>query len=83
MILGFAILTSVFVFSRIMFLVFATLRASKTLHNRLIEKVLSAPINLFFDVTPIGKILNRFSRDLEMLDESIVFSIGSFMSYMY
>jgi ABC-type multidrug transport system fused ATPase/permease subunit len=37
-------------------------------HNTVIEKVMSAPVNLFFDVTPIGKILNRFSRDLEILD---------------
>jgi ATP-binding cassette subfamily C (CFTR/MRP) protein 1 len=82
-ILGLAVLTSIFVFLRIMLLVCATLKASKSLHNRLIENVMSAPINLFFDVTPIGKILNRFSRDLQMLDESIVFSIGTFLSCIY
>ena len=64
-ILALAVATSLFVFFRIMLLVCATLRASKTLHNRLIEKVMMAPINLFFDVTPIGKILNRFSRNGE------------------
>ena len=49
----------------------------------MITKVMNAPINLFFDVTPIGKILNRFSRDLSMLDEEINYSIGSFLSYLY
>lgn len=37
---------------------------------------MNAPINLFFDVTPIGKILNRFSRDLDMIDDEITFTIS-------
>ena len=31
-------------------------------------KVIHAPINLFFDTTPSGWILNRFSKDIEKLD---------------
>jgi hypothetical protein len=34
----------------------------------MLAKVLRAPINLFYDVTPIGKILNRFSKDLQVMD---------------
>jgi len=49
----------------------------------MINKVMNAPINLFFDVTPIGKLLNRFSRDMSMLDDDINYSIGSFMVYFY
>jgi ABC-type multidrug transport system fused ATPase/permease subunit len=64
-------------------LVCTAMHISKTLHNTLIEKVMQAPINLFFDVTPIGKLLNRFSRDLSILDESIMFSFGSFLSCFY
>jgi len=44
---------------------------------------MAAPINLFFDVTPIGKLLNRFSRDMMMLDESINYSLGTFLMYIY
>ena len=41
-----------------------TWRAGKKLHNQMIERVLKAPVNLYFDVTPIGRILNKFSKDL-------------------
>ena len=43
--------------------VFAGIRVGKKMHNWLMNIVFRAPINIFFDVTPIGKILNRFSKD--------------------
>ncbi|XP_033742885.1 LOW QUALITY PROTEIN: multidrug resistance-associated protein 5-like [Pecten maximus] len=44
-------------------------KASGRLHNRALGKVMKAPM-AFFDANPPGRILNRFSRDL---DESDVF----------
>uniref|UniRef100_H3HE07 Uncharacterized protein n=1 Tax=Phytophthora ramorum TaxID=164328 RepID=H3HE07_PHYRM len=44
------------------------IRSSKNLHNELFRRVLSAPVNLYFDVTPVGRILNRFSNDLDQMD---------------
>ena len=43
-------------------------RASRTLHDGLMASLLSAPVNLFFDVTPTGRILNRLSADLDNID---------------
>lgn len=34
----------------------------------MIKKVLNAPINLYFDITPIGRILNKFSKDLSAVE---------------
>ena len=34
-----------------------------------LQKVLQAPINLFFDVTPIGKILSIFDEDVHIFQE--------------
>ena len=49
----------------------------------MLAKVLRAPINLFYDVTPIGKILNRFSKDLQVMDQQLCFIIGSFLACFY
>ena len=37
------------------------------MHDSLINRVIAAPVNLFFDITPIGKLLNRFSSDLKFV----------------
>jgi ABC-type multidrug transport system fused ATPase/permease subunit len=51
--------------------------ATKALHEDMIKKVLNAPINLYFDVTPIGRILNKFSKDLSMIELQLGWQIGS------
>ena len=54
-----------------MLVYYSTIRKSRLLHERMIRRVLNAPINTYFDKTPSGTILNRFSRDLSKLDEEI------------
>ncbi|CRL00438.1 CLUMA_CG013703, isoform B [Clunio marinus] len=44
-----------------------TLRAAQNTHNYLLTKMLRAPME-FFDQTPIGRIINRFSKDIEAVD---------------
>ncbi|XP_061091022.1 ATP-binding cassette sub-family C member 5 [Conger conger] len=44
-----------------------TLRAASALHDKLFQKVLHSPM-AFFDTTPLGRILNRFSRDIDEVD---------------
>jgi|TARA_B110000285_G_C14970809_1_gene536450 ABC-type multidrug transport system fused ATPase/permease subunit len=45
------------------------LRTSRILHKKMIKAVLMAPINLYYDVTPTGVVLNRFSKDLSAIDD--------------
>ncbi|CAG8509015.1 21771_t:CDS:10 [Cetraspora pellucida] len=45
-----------------------SLIASKKLHSGMLDKVLSATLR-FYDTTPIGRILNRFSKDMETVDQ--------------
>ncbi|XP_076457725.1 multidrug resistance-associated protein 1-like [Babylonia areolata] len=44
--------------------------AAKTIHHRLLVCVLRAPM-AFFDTTPIGRMMNRFSRDVETMDNNL------------
>ncbi|KAJ8980199.1 hypothetical protein NQ317_003764 [Molorchus minor] len=44
------------------------MNASKGLHKKMFNNVLRAPMR-FFDVNPSGRILNRFSNDMGVIDE--------------
>jgi len=44
------------------------LKSSENLHSDMVTAILKAPV-LFFDSNPIGRILNRFSKDIGCLDE--------------
>jgi len=46
------------------------IRACKTFHERMVNSLTNAKIG-FFDANPLGRILNRFSRDQDMLDVGI------------
>jgi len=48
----------------------ALLKASRTLHNNMLSRIMKAPMS-FFDTTPIGRIVNRFSSDVQILDQSL------------
>jgi ABC-type multidrug transport system fused ATPase/permease subunit len=60
--------TVLLVMLRSYWFVISCLGASRKLHSILLTSVLSAPVNTYFDVTPMGRILNRFSKDLDSMD---------------
>ncbi|KAI1500567.1 hypothetical protein F5X99DRAFT_234366 [Biscogniauxia marginata] len=55
---------------RDLWLFFGSLRASWKLHSRLMSAVSRAKFK-FFDVTPLGQLMNRFSKDLEAIDQEV------------
>uniref|UniRef100_A0A224YGH0 ABC transporter n=1 Tax=Rhipicephalus zambeziensis TaxID=60191 RepID=A0A224YGH0_9ACAR len=42
-------------------------RLSRSIHNEMLEHVLRSPVS-FFDASPRGRILNRFSADMDFVD---------------
>jgi ABC-type multidrug transport system fused ATPase/permease subunit len=52
--------------------------AGRNFHDRMLQSILRAPVR-FFDSTPVGRILQRFSRDLESVDIYLQWSFESFI----
>ncbi|KAI8964119.1 ABC transporter type 1, transmembrane domain-containing protein [Daldinia sp. FL1419] len=48
--------------------IFCSIEASRKLHERMATAIFRSPMS-FFDTTPAGRILNRFSSDIYKLDE--------------
>ncbi|KAJ3069264.1 hypothetical protein HDU98_007667 [Podochytrium sp. JEL0797] len=46
------------------------LRAATILHDNILAAIMQAPMS-FFDATPTGRILNRFSKDMDTLCDSL------------
>jgi ABC-type multidrug transport system fused ATPase/permease subunit len=61
---------------------YASLRASRTLHSQLINRIMGAPIS-FFDKTPLGRITNRFSSDIQTVDQRAVFQLVHYVSFLF
>ncbi|EDO17723.1 hypothetical protein Kpol_1033p28 [Vanderwaltozyma polyspora DSM 70294] len=57
--------------------VFCTIHGSKYLHSSMVSSILRAPMT-FFETTPIGRILNRFSNDVYKIDEVLGRSFSQF-----
>uniref|UniRef100_A0A0G4HFY0 Uncharacterized protein n=1 Tax=Chromera velia CCMP2878 TaxID=1169474 RepID=A0A0G4HFY0_9ALVE len=49
---------------------FLSVSAARQLHADIFSKLLRAPIS-FFDTNPTGRIVNRFSRDVAVMDEMV------------
>ncbi|KAI1316226.1 hypothetical protein EDD11_010273 [Mortierella claussenii] len=47
-----------------------SLGASRSIHRRLLSQVLNSPVR-FFDTTPLGRIMNRFTKDIETVDQEV------------
>ncbi|KAH6641243.1 hypothetical protein F5144DRAFT_506344 [Chaetomium tenue] len=55
---------------RDMWIFLGSLTASWKIHSRLMSTVTGAKFK-FFDVTPLGQMMNRFSKDLEAVDQEV------------
>lgn len=70
-IVGYAMIGLLYVFvtfSRTWLVFQGGLHASRTLFEKLLASVTRAKLR-FFDTTPIGRIMNRFSKDMETVDQ--------------
>ncbi|KAL0738072.1 hypothetical protein Bca4012_014282 [Brassica carinata] len=71
----FCIINSILTLVRAFSFAYGGLKAAVRVHSALICKLINAPIQ-FFDQTPSGRILNRFSSDLYTIDDSLPFILN-------
>lgn len=53
---------------------FCAIRGSRYFHDSMAFSVMHSPMS-FFDTTPIGRILNRFSDDLSAVDQEVLWNL--------
>ena len=58
------------------------LTLSLRLHDRMLERVTRAP-TLFFDANPLGRIINRFSKDTAATDSSLPNLAAMFINMLW
>ncbi|CAG0921145.1 unnamed protein product, partial [Notodromas monacha] len=66
----------VFIIIGAILMALGSLRASKKMHDEMLSNILQSPMS-FFDTTPIGRINNRFGKDLDTMDLAIPRSVIS------
>lgn len=62
--------------------VLCSVRSAKRMHDGMAEAVFRAPMS-FFETTPIGRILNIFSRDLSVIDEVLAYVFSGFFRTLF
>uniref|UniRef100_A0A8B9Y353 ATP binding cassette subfamily C member 4 n=1 Tax=Bos mutus grunniens TaxID=30521 RepID=A0A8B9Y353_BOSMU len=60
--------TILFGIIRSLLIFYVLANSAQTLHNKMLESILRTPV-LFFNRNPIGRILNRFSKDIGHMDD--------------
>uniref|UniRef100_A0A3P9QDA4 ATP-binding cassette sub-family C member 10 n=1 Tax=Poecilia reticulata TaxID=8081 RepID=A0A3P9QDA4_POERE len=73
---------TVFTALRAFLFAYGVICAASAIHNRLLDRVLQATVT-FFDVTPLGRILNRFSSDLYSVDDSLPFILNILLANVF
>uniref|UniRef100_A0A3Q1GLD7 ATP-binding cassette, sub-family C (CFTR/MRP), member 4 n=1 Tax=Acanthochromis polyacanthus TaxID=80966 RepID=A0A3Q1GLD7_9TELE len=64
-------------YARSLIIFHGLVRSAQILHNRMFSSVVRTPIH-FFDVNPIGRILNRFSKDISQVDSLLPITFVDF-----
>jgi ATP-binding cassette, subfamily C (CFTR/MRP), member 1 len=80
-VIGYAVVAfcvAIFTFCRTVLVTNFGLVATKSMHTALLNSILGAPMS-FFDTTPIGRIIARFSSDIHSMDTELI----QFMDFVF
>ncbi|KAL1021945.1 hypothetical protein UPYG_G00020230 [Umbra pygmaea] len=75
---GLTIATLIFGFARSLVMFNVLVKSAQALHNRMFNSILRTHVR-FFDINPIGRVLNRFSKDIGQLDSALPWTFVDFI----
>ena len=75
-------LYAAFTILRVILFIPGRIRAAQKVHDRLADVIIDAPV-AFHDVTPVGRILNRFNRDMVLVDDELPRSGVMFFAQLF
>ncbi|XP_068126625.1 ATP-binding cassette sub-family C member 2-like [Hyperolius riggenbachi] len=58
-----------------------TICASRSLHHQMLDNVLHLPLQ-YFETTPMGQLLNRFTKDIYVIDERFHYYLRTWLNCM-
>ena len=73
---------AIFTILRVYLSIPARVKAAQNIHDNLTNVILDAPV-AFHDVTPVGRVLNRFNRDMVMVDDEMPRSADMFLNQLF
>nr|QST14985.1 ABCC1-1 protein [Diaphanosoma celebensis] len=73
---------SIFVLVGTVVLALGTLRSSKVLHADMLKRVFRCPMS-FFDTTPLGRIVNRFAKDVDTVDNMLPMTLRTMLLCLF
>ncbi|KAJ2801763.1 hypothetical protein H4R20_003550 [Coemansia guatemalensis] len=76
--LSFGVLSAIISSLALLLTYSGSLKASATLHELLISSIVNA-MPRFLDTTPIGRIMARFTRDIQAVDDEIMLGLNNIM----
>ncbi|OWA52394.1 Multidrug resistance-associated protein 1 [Hypsibius exemplaris] len=72
----------IFILSSAFVLAYGQNLASRSLHRGMLTRIMRAPMS-FFDQTPMGRIMNRFSKDIDVIDMNIPMNFRMWLNSMF
>lgn len=77
-----AVANTVFTAARAFLFAYGAIHAATVIHRRLLDSVLKMTVT-FFDTTPLGRVLNRFSSDIYSIDDSLPFVLNILLANVF
>ncbi|KRZ36394.1 Multidrug resistance-associated protein 1 [Trichinella pseudospiralis] len=72
------ILQGIFILLATTLLSYSMVLASRDIHESLLNNLLRSPMS-FYDVTPLGRILNRIGKDIDVIDDTLPLTVRTWI----